>query len=872
MLQKLNIKSKLLTYFLAICIIPVLIVLYITISRAQAEFEDQAVNQLTAVAQIKKNQLVDYFNAKRNEVLVYANNSAVVLATERFINTYNEGGLYSEGWNEWDNFHGTKLAKFAELNGYYDLFIISATGDIVFSAAKGKDLGENLRYGSLSKSGLAKAFNNATSEFAFADFEWYGPSDAPAAFIAAPIKDSKSGYVGVLALQISISKVNEIMQERTGLGETGETYLVGPDYLMRSDSFIDSENRTILASFKGTVEANGVKTTATENVFEGKSGVEFIKDYNDNHVLSAYSPVELPGGVTWAFIAEINEKEIFHAGTDMMINALILFVIVVSIVVAVGIFISNKFTKPIISLAKAAKKVAAGDTSIVLKKESDDELGDLSVSFNKMVESIERQLEYLNGLPTPVMLVDTELNIQYMNRNGAELVGKTQEELKGKKCYDMFNTDHCQTEECSCIRAMKDGKAVTKETVCHLKEKDVPIMYTGSPVRDKEGNIIGALEYVADITEIKGIQDYLNRSTKNMLVEMEKFAKGDLTVNLVPEKEGDDIAKLYNGFNTAVQNIKRMILTVTEVVQSTTSASEQISSGTEELASGAQEQSVQAAEIASAIEQMANTIVENASNATRATESSKEANEQVRFGNNKVHENKKGIERIIESTESTAVIIGSLAGKTDKIGEITQVIDDIADQTNLLALNAAIEAARAGDQGRGFAVVADEVRKLAERTTGATKEIAETIKAIQHEAKDADTSMGSAKQAVLDGKKITEELEEVLNSILNSAENVAAEIEQIATASEEQSTTAEQISKNIEAISSVSNQSASGTQQIAATAEELSNLTQNLQQLILQFKIEQGQAAIGMGNNGNGHNGNGKGYLLHQDYDVNVNT
>ena len=202
-----------------------------------------------------------------------------------------------------------------------------------------------------------------------------------------------------------------------------------------------------------------------------------------------------------------------------------------------------------------------------------------------------------------------------------------------------------------------------------------------------------------------------------------------------------------------------------------------------------------------------------------------------------VNETIKGMNRISEVVQNSAEIVQQLGRSSGHIGEIVQVIDDIADQTNLLALNAAIEAARAGEQGRGFAVVADEVRKLAERTTKATKEIALMIIQIQKDTQSAVVSMEKGTKEVESGRKLADKAGESLKEIIAGAQSVVDIISQVAAASEEQSATSEQISKSIEAISSVTQQSTEGVQQVAKATEDLSRLTHNLQNLVKKFKI-----------------------------------
>lgn len=331
-------------------------------------------------------------------------------------------------------------------------------------------------------------------------------------------------------------------------------------------------------------------------------------------------------------------------------------------------------------------------------------------------------------------------------------------------------------------------------------------------------------------------KQYLARSVERMLGEMNKFAEGDLTVSLQAEKD-DDIGKLYTGFQRAVATIRSMIERVSEAVVSVSSASAEISSSTEQMAAGAQEQTSQASEVAGSVEEMTKTILENSRNATATTETARQAREAAQQGGKVVEETVVGMRRIASVVRKSAQTVQELGKSSDQIGEIISVIDDIADQTNLLALNAAIEAARAGEQGRGFAVVADEVRKLAERTTKATKEIAQMIKKIQEDTRGAVSSMEEGTQEVDSGIKLADQAGLALREIVEISQKVTDMVSQIAAASEEQSSASEIISKNVEAISAVTQQTAQGTQQIARAAEDLNRLTENLQGLIGNFRL-----------------------------------
>jgi len=325
----------------------------------------------------------------------------------------------------------------------------------------------------------------------------------------------------------------------------------------------------------------------------------------------------------------------------------------------------------------------------------------------------------------------------------------------------------------------------------------------------------------------------------------DEISNGNLSIEDVEIRNNDEGGQLGISLNNMKARLVQIITQIRANTNQVVSTTNEISSTSNQLAAGAEEQTSQASEVAASVQEMTAAILQNSQNAIHTAEIAKVAKDKAHEGSKAMQETRQGMEEIVGSTDKTARVVASLSHRAEQIGEIVQVIDDIADQTNLLALNAAIEAARAGEQGRGFAVVADEVRKLAERTTKATGEIADTIKAIQLDTNEASQSMAEANELVKKGKAATVKTEQVLHEIVASVTQAMDMISQIAAATEQMSSGAEEISKNVESINSVTKDSAVGAEQMAATAEQLTRQTGLLRSLVDQFRLHEDSAKSG---------------------------
>jgi len=312
--------------------------------------------------------------------------------------------------------------------------------------------------------------------------------------------------------------------------------------------------------------------------------------------------------------------------------------------------------------------------------------------------------------------------------------------------------------------------------------------------------------------------------------------EGDLTKRL-DNCGSEEIAKVCRMFNQFLEKLHSIINKISSTSSLVAAAANQLNSSAEHIATGAEEVAAQASTVATAGEEMSATSGDIAQNCQMAAEGAQRASQTASNGAEVVERTVTVMEQIANKVQESAKTVESLGARSDQIGAIIGTIEDIADQTNLLALNAAIEAARAGEQGRGFAVVADEVRALAERTTRATREIGEMIKAIQKETKGAVAVMEQGVQQVENGTVEAAKSGQALQDILQQINDVAMQVNQIATAAEEQTATTGEISSNMMQITEVVQQTSRGAHESAKAAAQLNGNAEELQRLVRQFKL-----------------------------------
>ncbi|WP_052438040.1 methyl-accepting chemotaxis protein [Vibrio campbellii] len=375
-------------------IVPVIVALLVSVYSSTKSLNTLNEERLVALRDTKQARLDELFERYQN------NTSAVAKVVATNIDQLFNG-----------DFHRLLTDLNRELD-FYDIFIVDESGDVIYTVAREADYQTNLVSGAYSNSGLGDVYRaiRAGKQFAAVDFAPYAPSNGdPAAFLGVPLK--VEGEQWMVATQMSIDGINQLMNLRSGMGESGETYLVGSDYRMRSDSFLDPVGRTIQASFAGTVENNGVDSDAVKRALAGESGVETIIDYNGNPVISAYSPIDMYGH-RWALLSEIDVAEAEQPIKELMtLNGIVLFLAVIG-GISVALVVTRAVMKPLggepEEMKQLMNQLAHGDLRLNISQADE---GSLKQTLNTTASNLTVMIKDISDASSQLAATSEELSV-----------------------------------------------------------------------------------------------------------------------------------------------------------------------------------------------------------------------------------------------------------------------------------------------------------------------------------------------------------------------------------------------------------------------------------------------------------------------------
>lgn len=551
------------------------------------------------------------------------------------------------------------IRRYLELFGFYDIFLVDAeSGDIVYSVFKELDFGTSLIDGPYANTNFGRCFREAAKSddphsIHFVDFEPYWPSyEAPASFIASPIFEGEE-RIGVMMFQMPVDRINELMSLRSGLGETGETYMVGSDYLPRSDSYLDAENRSIVNAFRRK-STGTIQTDPVQRALAGESGVMETTNYLGSSVLSAFAPLKILGK-KWAIVADVATEQAYastsaisestSAATSSMLFWSSVLAVVAALVIAVVAWYSvQSLMKPIDRTIATLQDIAEGEGDLTsrLDESRKDELGQLAHWFNvfagrihDLVAVIADNAVTLNGSSNELSSTASNL-VDGANQSKAQsaTVSAAAEEMS----INMRNMAESSDSMSQTIRSVAGSIEEMNETIREIArnaERSASVAGEASDIVAVSNEKISALGSSADeigrvIEVIQDIAEQTNLLALNATIEAARAGEAGKGFAVV----ATEVKELAKQTATATDDIRARIeaiqVSTGEAVQSIEAISDVINNVNEvsrTIASAVEEQSITTRQIAdnvsttaSAAETVAHGVQETASASQEITE------------------------------------------------------------------------------------------------------------------------------------------------------------------------------------------------------------------------------------------------------------
>ncbi|MBI2472286.1 MAG: hypothetical protein HYV59_13780 [Planctomycetes bacterium] len=636
--MKMNLSTKIISLFVLGGVIPMVAIGILSYNSSSKALEKQAFNQLVSVRNTKQVNINDWFNERKANMVTLAESPLVVNAIKEFKSAFREAGaekvrdLYitknpfpagkkleyydAKDGSNYSNLHARVhpfFKNYLEEYAYYDIFLVDGeTGDVLYTVFKELDYGSNLVSGTYNTTNIARLFKdvnsaNASKEVKLVDFESYAPSNGdPAAFIASPVYDGDK-KIGAVIFQLPINKIDTVMQERSGLGETGETYLVGPDKLMRSNSRF---------SEKPTVFVTKVDTDAVKEALAGKTDCKIIKDYRGVPVLSAYTPFNVLG-MNWSVIAEIDKAEAFKSINTLGKSMMIIGICAAGFVAGLGILVV-KITSKISGLFRnLLEELTSGATHVASASEQ------ISASSQSLSESTSEQAASI------------------------EETSSTMEEISSMTKQNADNAVEASNLAKSCNNTAVGGNTTVTEMDDAMKK-----------IYESSGKI-------ADIIKIiEGIAFQTNLLALNAAVEAARAGEHGRGFAVVAEEvrnlaqrssaASKDITTLITDSVKKAENGTELVKKTKEVFSGVVLQVKKVTDLVNEIATASAEQTNGIEQISKAIQQMDQVVQQNAANAEETAAASEELTSQAQALNALV--DKIGKEVGAKDVENNAVV------------------------------------------------------------------------------------------------------------------------------------------------------------------------------------------------------------------------
>lgn len=734
---------------------------------------------------------------------------------------------------------------FLKKRGYADILLFDEAGTVLYSVAKEADFATSLTEGKWRNSSLGEAFRAARAnpkpdEHVFVDFAAYEPRQGePVSFIARSVFDEDDELLGVLVLQLPVDRLNEILRQSAGLGRSGETYLVGSDFLMRSDSRF-AETPTILT--------RRVELDSVERALAGNQGTILDVDGQGQSIMAAFTGFDFKG-VRWALIGQMNEGEIKEPVAELGLQTTIISTLIMGLLFVVGLLLTRDIVRPLCEILDAIGEFAKGNQATVPGEQRRDEIGELARSASSVYQrglEAARLRAALDGCSNMVLVANRRFEIVYVNTALTTFLNEHEalirQEMPGFSTGQIIGAGVGNL-----LPALLEARSATTQKTFQICLGGRRLQLVASPVVSDIGTPLGMVVEWTDGTIELDIQESFDRVidaarqgdfsqridlngvdgiygklgaginqvtgtveqvTDELGTMFEAMASGDLSRRIEADFQGK-LAALRDNANRTADELTRIVGEIQESASEVRDAASDITSGTEELAERTEQAGANLEKTAASSEELSATVKQNAENARHASQIAGEADRSAKNGGHVAEQAVGAMARIEDSAQKITDVIG--------------VIDEIAFQTNLLALNASVEAARAGEAGKGFAVVAQEVRQLAQRSAQA----ADNIKGL------IDNSNGQVREGV----ELVNQAGEALVAIVASIGKVSDIVERIASASQEQAIGVHEIDSSITSLDEMTQQNSALVEESSASARTLSDQATRLADLLASFKL-----------------------------------